>query len=364
MTDRIAPEDLVRPAYRAMDLYAPLRKPCAIDLSDNTNLRGVPPSAQAVLADAGGATVTRYPSLYGAELKRAIGDHLGVDPAHVVTGCGSDDILDSAIRATSSPGDAIAFSDPTFQMLSSFASMNSLEPRVVPLKRDGATTDVDADALVGANARITYVCTPNNPDGSLASPGAIDRILDGARGLVIVDEAYVDYAIGAGVAESLCKRAQSEPRLLVVRTMSKAFGLAGLRVGYAVGPKALIDAVEKSRGPYKVTALAERMAVAALDHDRAWVAESIQDVLASRTRFEAFLRDIGRSPLPSAANFVLVPVEKATELGLALRAKGVAVRPFPGVRGLGDALRISVGPWSVMEQTLDVFRELLSARPA
>ncbi|MFO0614872.1 MAG: histidinol-phosphate transaminase [Polyangiaceae bacterium] len=360
MTRRIAAEELVRPAYRAMDLYAPLRKPCAIDLSDNTNLRGVPPSAKAALADVVGSTVTRYPSLYGAELKRAIGAYVGVDPENVVTGCGSDDILDSAIRAMSEPGDAIAFADPTFQMLSSFASMNSLEARVVPLLSPERDRDIDDDGLVRENARITYVCSPNNPTGSLASPRAIDKLLESARGVVIVDEAYVEYAIGAGVAESLVRRAPTEPRLLVVRTLSKAFGLAGLRVGYAVGPRALVDAVEKSRGPYKVTAIAERMAVAALDHDREWVRESVAEVLESRAKFEVFLREIGRAPLPSAANFVLVPIDRAVERGLALRERGVAVRPFPSVRGVGDALRISVGPWGLMEQTLSTFEAVLA----
>lgn len=360
----MSPEEVVRPAYRAMDLYSPLRKPCAIDLSDNTNLRGVPPSAREALAGAQGSTITRYPSLYGAELKRAIGAYVGVDPACVVTGCGSDDILDSAIRAMSEPGDAIAFPEPTFQMLSSFASMNSLDARAVPLRRlaDGAPHDLDIDApgLVRADARVTYVCTPNNPTGSLASKGAIEEVLAGAPGVVIVDEAYVDYAIEAGVAESLAARAPSEPRLLVVRTMSKAFGLAGVRVGYAVGPPALVSAVEKSRGPYKVTAIAERMAVAALDHDRAWVRESVAEVLESRAKFESFLRRIGKAPLPSAANFVLVPVAAATEMGLALRERGVAVRPFPSLLGVGDALRISVGPWPLMEQTLEAFEAVLA----
>jgi histidinol-phosphate aminotransferase len=351
VSDRLGPEELVRPAYRAMELYAPNRRPCAIDLSDNTNLAGVPPAAREVMLEAATPTLTRYPSLYGAELKRAISAYTGVAEEHVVTGCGSDDVLDSAIRALAEPGDVIGFPEPTFQMLPAFATMNGLEPRAVPLL---SNLDVDAEGLLATNARITYVCSPNNPTGSLASGRAIDALLERARGVVIVDEAYVEYG-----GESLAKRAASSDRLLVVRTLSKAFGLAGMRVGYGIGARAIVEAVEKSRGPYKVTSLAERMAVAALDRDIPWVKARVAEVLESRARFAAFLGAIGRTAVPSHANFVLVPVDEAPSLGARLRERGVAVRPFPKLHAIGDALRISVGPWAIMEAALPSFEELL-----
>jgi len=352
--EKLDPSELVRPAYRAMDLYAPNRKPCAIDLSDNTNLVGVPPSAQAAAAGFASSVFTRYPSLYGAELKRALAEYVGVTPDDVVTGCGSDDILDSAIRAMSDAGDVIAFSDPTFQMLPSFATMNGLVARSVPLLGASTGYDIDADGLLATDARIIYVCSPNNPTGTLASPRSIETLLNRARGVVILDEAYAEYG-----GETFAKRAPTEERLLVVRTLSKAFGLAGMRVGYATGPRALVQAVEKSRGPYKVTALAERMAVAALDGDQPWVKARAAEVLESRAQFEVFLRRIGRATIPSSSNFVLVPIDRAAERGAALREAGIAVRPFLGLAGFGDALRISVGPWSLMEQTLARFEEHL-----
>jgi len=340
-----------RASYRALGLYDPLREPCEVDLSDNTNLFGVPPAAGRALADLAGAAVTRYPAVYARELKRALADYAGVTQDAVVTGCGSDDVLDSAIRAFSEPRDTIAFPDPTFAMLPVFAHMNGLEARTVPLLPSG---DLDADALLATQARIVYLCSPNNPTGGAVSPEAIAHVVDRATGVVIVDEAYIEFAAPlASLAASSSRRAN----LLVARTLSKAFGLAGLRVGYAVGAPALVADVEKSRGPYKVSGPAERAAIAALESDRAWVAHRVAEVVANRGRFAAALAQAGRVVAPSHANFVLVRVADAAATAAAMRARGVAVRPFPGLRGIGEAVRITIGPWPMMERALVALAE-------
>jgi histidinol-phosphate/aromatic aminotransferase/cobyric acid decarboxylase-like protein len=168
---------------------------------------------------------------------------------------------------------------------------------------------------------------------------------------VILDEAYAEFA-GAGYITE----APRHERLLVVRTLSKAFGLAGLRIGYAAGCARLVAEVEKSRGPYKVNALAERAATAALTEDRAWVRTHIGKALHNRARLAAELRTLGFAPLPSEANFILVPVPGAGELGAAMRRAGVAVRPMPALPGIGDALRISIGPWPMLQAALDALR--------
>lgn len=355
---------LVRASYDQISLYAPNRAPCAIDLSDNTNTFGLPPAAERAIRDAAVSTITRYPSLYAPALKEALGRYLGVDPSCVVTGSGSDDVLDSAIRAFAEPGDAVAYPDPSFAMIPIFARMNGLEPVAVPLRAD---LDIDADALLATGARIIYVCSPNNPTGTLASREALRRLLAGAPGVVILDEAYAEFArgeIGAGYAGE----APGMGRVLVVRTMSKAFGLAGLRVGYATGAPALVDAVEKSRGPYKVSALAERAAVAALTDDLAWVSEHVDAFVENRARLEERLRALGLSPVPSAANFVFVPLANAGTIARRMRELGVAVRPFegmapvsPALRGTrGAALRISLGPWPMVEECLRVLRQAMT----
>ena len=344
--------DLAREAYREISLYAPDRAPCAIDLSDNTNLFGVPPAALAILREAAPSVVSRYPSLYAGGLKAALAAYCSVEPSQIVTGCGSDDVLDSAIRAIADPGDVIALSEPSFAMIPIFARMNGLRAVGIPLLPDW---DIDAEGLLSTGARIIYICSPNNPTGSRASDTAVRRVLSESRGLVVLDEAYAEFDQNA----NYLAEARAHGRLLVVRTLSKAFGLAGLRIGYAVGTAALVAEVEKSRGPYKVNALAERAAVAALTEDRDWVRARIADAVEIRGRLARELTRLGLSPLPSAANFVLVPVPDARHLGTAMRRTGVAVRPMAQLPVVGDALRISIGPWPMMEAALAALRRAL-----
>ncbi len=336
--------EMARETYRGISLYAPNRAPAAIDLSDNTNLWGVPPAAARAIHEAAGSSVTRYPSLYAADVKEAIAAYVGVTPDMIVTGCGSDDVLDSAIRAFGDPGDAIAYPDPSFGMIPIFAQMNGLRGIPVELTHD---LDADADGYASADADICYLCSPNNPTGSAFSRRAIERVVRDARGVVIIDEAYAEFASGDCVDLLI-----DNPRLLITRTLSKAFGLAGLRVGYAIGDPALVAEVEKSRGPYKVNAIAQRAAVAALTEDLSWVRGHIDDAMANRERLTVELTRMGLSPIRSDANFVLVPVADACAIDSRMRAAGVAVRPFARLPAIGDALRISIGPWEMITEML------------
>jgi histidinol-phosphate aminotransferase len=346
--------ELARRAYREISLYAPDRSPCRIDISDNTNLYGIPPAAERAYREAAVSTLTRYPQLYAQQLKAALASYAGVSVAEVVTGCGSDDVLDSAIRAFAEPGETLAVCDPSFAMVPIFAQMNGLKTAKVPLTP--RTFEIDPDALAGTGAKVIYVCSPNNPTGTLASRRSIERLLEKAQGIVVLDEAYAEFS----QQEAFLKTAPSFERLLVVRTLSKAFGLAGLRIGYAVGPAGLVAEVEKSRGPYKVSGAAERVAAVALTEDRAWVDERIADVIQNRERLADALRQMGLSPIPSFSNFLLVPVQDALALAKQMRQEGVAIRPFPGLEGVGDAVRISVGPWEMMEAALAALRKVLA----
>jgi len=241
-------------------------------------------------------------------------------------------------------------------MVPLFGRMNGLEPVAVPLTRD---LGIDADALIAARGRITYICSPNNPTGTLASRRAIGDVVNRAEGVVIIDEAYAEFSIDAFGAE-----ATSHDHVLVVRTMSKAFGMAGLRIGYAIGHPRLVAEVEKSRGPYKVNAIAEHAAIAALSHDMPWVKDRISEVISNRNRLASALDKLGAfDVIPSAANFVLAVVRPESSLraiGIAtdLRARGIAIRPFSGLAGVGDAIRITVGPWAMMQECLDALEHV------
>ncbi len=338
--------DVARDTYRSISLYAPNRAPAAIDLSDNTNLWGVPPAALRAIADAALSTVTRYPALYAADVKQAIADYVGFTPDMVVTGCGSDDILDSTIRAFGEAGDTVAYPDPSFAMIPIFAQMNGLVSIPIPLT---SSNDADVNGYVSANATISYLCSPNNPTGASFTRAAIEQVISSVSGIVVIDEAYAEFA-SWNCLDLLARY----PHVVITRTLSKAFGLAGLRVGYAIGDPAVVAEIEKSRGPYKVNALAQRAAVAALTYDRTWVEEHVQEAVTNRDRLARALVAIGLAPMPSDSNFILVPVNDATEWDRRLRDHGIAVRPFNSLPNIGDALRISVGPWHMLEQCIDV----------
>ena len=359
MTTTPVTRDIWRASYRDIALYAPDRAPCRVDLSDNTNAWGIPPAALHAIAGVGGSVFARYPQLYADGLKLAIASYVGVTPDMIVTGCGSDDVLDSAIRAFVEPGDRVVCPDPTFPMVPLFARMNGAECTPVPLTSD---YDADAAAMLEVKARIIYLCSPNNPTGATLQRDTIRTILQRARGdqIVIVDEAYIEYG-----GESVVTLIRDHPRLLVARTMSKAFGLAGLRVGYAIGMPALVAEVEKSRGPYKVSVVAQAAAVAALGEGIEWVRERVSLTIEGRDRLAKELVERGLSPIDSAANFVLVPLSGATTIARAMRERGVAVRPFENLPRVsealdatnGSALRITIGPWDMMAEALTVLDE-------
>ena len=342
VTDRLA---IARAAYDDVPLYDPRRTPVQLDLTDNTNLWGVPPNAARAIREFAMPTVTRYPTLYGTELKQALAAHAGVTSDMLVTGCGSDDILDSAMRAFGNESELVAASDPTFAMVPIFAKMNVLRSMLVTELPDHA---VDVDALLATGAKIIYVCSPNNPTGHLVARRTLETLIDNAPGVLLIDEAYTEFA-GVSNVDLIAR----SPRVLLIRTMSKAFGLAGLRIGYAIGQPPLVAEVEKSRGPYKVNALAEQVAVTALRHDTQWVEEHIQLAVENRDKLTIELQKLDLDPMPSSANFVCVPVKNCVAVGMAMREKGVGVRPFPNLPRVGDCLRISVGPWPLVRQCVE-----------
>jgi histidinol-phosphate aminotransferase len=339
---RRTPAELARQDFDTIPRYGAGAK-VEINLADNTNLWGTPPHAAAVLRE--GLNVAEYPDLYGQSLKETIAASAGIDPACVVTGNGSDDILDCAIRAFAAHGDTIAHPDPTFVMLPVFGRINGVRPIAVPLAASGA---MDVDALLATQARIIYLCQPNNPTGTMTPAAEIRRVIDQAPGLVILDEAYAEFSGDAG----LLAEAPSLGRVVVARTFSKAYGLAGLRVGYATASREIVETIERSRGPYKLNALAERAAVTAMTLDRDWVAARAADAVASRDRLAAEFATRGLTALSSGTNFLCVPTPRAMDYAAAAHAQGIGIRAFAALPGIGAALRITAGPWPIMERLL------------
>jgi histidinol-phosphate aminotransferase len=172
--------------------------------------------------------------------------------------------------------------------------------------------------------------------------------------VVLLDEAYGEFSS----VQSFARAASRSSRLVVIRTLSKAFGLAGLRVGWAVAAPSLVAELEKTRGPYKVGGVAERAALTALTEDRQWVRGCVDQTLALRARFVSELNARGLKTLPSEANFVLVPVTRPADgVATRMRERGVSVRAFPALDGIGEAVRITIGPWEQLSACLDALTE-------
>lgn len=337
-----------REDYGPLRPYDPGRSPIAVDLTDNTNLWGPHPSALEVVRQAPPEALTRYPSVYGSDLKEALSSKLGISVENIATGCGSDDLVDSIFRASTLPPGRMSFPAPSFSMVPVFSVMNGMQPFPVPWSK----AETDPGRLLLDEPDLVYLCRPNNPTGQSLDRDWILALLalGGPDGpLVVLDEAYADFA-----DDSLIADAPATDRLVVLRTFSKLYGLAGLRVGFAVGPRKLIQEAEKSRGPYKIGSVAEKAAVAAIEDASGWADRIREETLENRNRLSAELRSRGLRPLPSQGNFLLIPVEPASApvVNQALRERGVSARPFPGLPGIGDALRVTVGPWVLMERFL------------
>jgi histidinol dehydrogenase len=355
VTTPVASIQATRSSYSRVNRYDPGRAPCEIDLSDNTNLFGAPPSLPDTLSGLPAEAIGRYGSVYAERLKETLARRFGVAPDQVATGCGSDDLIDSALRVFCPPGGAVAFPDPTFSMLPDFARMNAARPIAIPL---GPQFELDPEQMLQTGARVIYLCSPNNPTGTAFDQADMMRIADGLRGgaVLLIDEAYAEYD-----RQSLAVWAAASSRVIVLRTLSKAYGLAGLRVGYALGPADLIMDLEKSRGPFKVGGLAEAIAVAAIERDGDWVREIVRRTRENRERLAAALADLGLRCWPSAANFILVaaPGGDARGLRLSLRRLDIGVRAFPDLPQTGGCIRVTVGPWPLMERFLSALKEVI-----
>jgi histidinol-phosphate aminotransferase len=362
-TSSIANSVASRSGLAQIELYPPDLQPCSIDLSDNTNLWGAPPNAERVIREGAMRSPARYPEPYSESLKDALSGYVGVDPSYIVVGCGSDDVLDSSIRAFGEPGERIALPDPTFSMLPFFARANGLEISFVTLTAD---YDMDVERTLALDAKITYICSPGNPTGTVIPRKTIEAIVAGTHGLVIIDEAYFEFC-----GETSTDLAAQSDRIVIVRTLSKAFGLAGLRVGYGIASPSVVTEIEKSRGPFKVAGTSERAAVTAVTQDLPWIQARAREAVENKAKFVAALGTMGLSAIPSGSNFVLVPMRDAAGFAAALRGHDIAVKAFPRLPHApgstlaatqGDAVRITIGPWPVMERVIDAMRTVAAGR--
>lgn len=347
-------QQLLRLEIAAMEAYTPIvpfevlsarlgRPPEEIvKLDANENPYGPSPRALAALAD--GRFYHIYPDPEATFLRQAIADYTGIPAGRLLAGMGADELIDLVLRAVITPGDCVVNCPPSFGMYPFSTAVNAGQVLTVP-RGDDFTLDVEAiEAAVARSprAKLLFVCSPNNPDGSVVGDEALRRLLDLPL-LVVLDEAYVDFAEVDGT-HSRMDWVLAYENLVVLRTFSKLAGLAGLRIGYGAFPGWLLPHLWKIKQPYNVNVAASLAAVASLQ-DREWLQDKVQRIVAERQRMiEALASFSFLRPYPSQANFVLFQVlgRPAKALKLALEAEGVLVRYFdkPGLR---NCIRISVG---------------------
>ncbi len=344
-----------RPAVQSLPAYRPGRNPAdlarelgvarAVKLASNEVAFPPLPAVVEALATAAAET-NRYPDNGAVVLTEALAGRFGVDPAQVVPGCGAVMLCQQLAQSFSDPGTTIAFAWRSFEMyplLAQVAGARPVQAPLVPGRPGGPANTHDLDALaaaVDASTRLVFVCNPNNPTGTAVRRPELERFLDAvpADTLVVLDEAYREFVTDPDVPDGI-ELMRGRPNVAVLRTFSKAWGLAGLRVGYLVAEDpAVADAVRRTHVPFSVSMLAQAAAVAALDSEDE-VRRRVAAVVAERDRLGAALRDRGFDVPDSQANFVWLPTgERTAELAAALEARGVITRPFPG-----EGIRVTVG---------------------
>ena len=328
-----------RPAIRTLEAYVPGEQPAGESafVKLNTNENPYPPSPRALAAvrDVDADALRRYPHPYADEFRRSAAEVLGVDPDWILAGNGSDDVLTMLFRAVTGPERAVAYPVPTYVLYRTLAAMQEAPAAEIPY--DEAYT-LPVESLARAAAALTIVASPNSPSGTAATLEQLAELADRTAGVLAVDEAYVEFA--AASALDLVRR---NDRVLVLRTLSKSHGLAGLRIGFGVAHPRLLAGLASVKDSYNVDAVAARAGAAAI-RDIAYTRETTARIRASRTRLSAMLADLGFRVWPSEANFVLArpPDGNARRLHDALREHGILVRYF-AEPGLSDKLRITVG---------------------
>jgi histidinol-phosphate aminotransferase len=311
-----------------------------VKLASNENPRGMPASAKRAIAEVL-ADLGRYPDSNGFALKSTLSAKFDVPPDWITLGNGSNDILELAAAALLSPGRSCVYAQHSFAVYALATQARGARAIVAPAKNLGHDLDAMASAIASDTALI-YIANPNNPTGTHLRAEAIETFLAGvpAHVIVVIDEAYNEYLPPERRFNSALW-VRKFPNLLIARTFSKAYGLAGLRVGYGIAQTELTDLLNRVRQPFNVNAAAQAAAVAALS-DAEFVDESYRLNRSGAQQLNDAFRSLGLEYVPSYGNFVLVRVGDAERVYEELLKRGVIVRPV-GNYGLPEWLRVTVG---------------------
>jgi len=303
----------------------------------NTNENPYPPSPRVLetLRDLAPDRLRRYPDPTADKVRDIVAGMFDVRRENVLCGNGSDELLTLVVRAVVGEGEAVAYPTPTYSLYPVLAEIQTARAIEIPTQADFS---LPAAELARTKARLMILCNPNAPTGVFTPVETIGRIAERFPGVVVVDEAYVDFS-----SDHAMRLAKALPNILVFRTLSKSYSLAGLRFGYAVGPAELIEGLEKVKDSYNVDAVSIALAAAALQ-DQPWMLANREKICSERARLSKRLAELGFAVTPSEANFILaaVPGGDGRAWYEGLKGRGILVRWWDLPR-LADKLRITVG---------------------
>lgn len=346
----MAARDVMRSTTRDFTKYYNPEVGDELRMDTNTNVMGPNPAAMRYLReqteDIGG-----YPNTYSDGLRDALAGLYGLDRENFTAGSGSDELLDISFKTFTEWGDDCIIPVPSYTLYGYFAKMNGGRVLESELTED---FQLDADSIIGSDAKIAIMPSPNNPTGNSFRRADIERILSGFNGIVVVDEAYGEYS-----GNSMISEVDRHDNLIVLRTFSKAYAMAGLRVGYAAANRELADMMNSVKIPYSLNKISEGAATAAV-MDQDFIRGCTEAVAAERPRLADGLRRLGFEPYPSDSNFILAvcPIDHVTMVS-ELKRKGVLIRDFGDRRRTENCVRMTVGTPELNRLMLDRMAEVL-----
>jgi histidinol-phosphate aminotransferase len=352
-TVKLRPEILATPPYR----QGKPAGPDAFKLSSNEN--PFPPLPGVVDAVAASVAVNRYPDASALAVREVLAARVGVTPDEIHVGAGSVALLSQFITAAAGPGDEVVYAWRSFEAYPGLVTVAGATSVQVPNRADHShDLEAMADAVTD-RTRVVIVCSPNNPTGTVVSAADFDAFLDRVPSdvLVLLDEAYAEFVTDSAAVTGLAI-VGTRPNLVVLRTFSKAYGLAGLRIGWAVGPRPVLDAARAAAIPLSVTEPAQQAAIASLALEDELL-ERVATLAVRRDRLAEDLRAAGLAIPEAHGNFVWVPAgDEASRVGEILLDHGVVARVFPG-----DGVRISIGESEAMEGIVAAAHALVAELP-
>ncbi len=344
-----------RPSVDAIAGYVPGEQPKPgtpiIKLNTNENPYPPSPAAMEVLRTLDSEWLRRYPDPFANEFRQAASDALGVPADWIIVGNGSDDLLNVIIRACAELGRKVVYPTPTYVLYQTLTEVQVAEPVEVPYGEDYA---LPIEELVAANGAVTLIATPNSPSGHSVSIANLRELAARLSGVLVIDEAYVDFA-----DQTALPLVKEFDNVIVTRTLSKGYSLAGLRLGFGIANPTLLSGLFKVKDSYNIDAIACAIGAAAM-RDQPYKNSCAERVKSSRSTLFSDLKNLGFGLWESQANFLLTqpPTGNAEQLYLALKEQGILVRYF-NRSGLSDKLRITIGTDEQNQQLFEVLTHLV-----